>query len=139
MIVILMIILVLFLVLVGWMWNSLGSIEKKTKFVCMACGLVFVYVLTFVIFNISKMGIHYEDMNVMKVIRNVFVLLFMIINGYVILPFTFKRLEQINNDEIEKDKLIRSFVTLVILIVILVVFESRYLGNVQVGILKMLE
>ena len=136
--IILMIMLVLFLVLIGWMWNSLGSIEKRVKFVCMIVGVVIVYLLTFVIFNISKIGIYYDDMAVMRFIRNVFVALFTIINGYVLLPYVFKKLEQINNDELERDKLIRCVVILLIVVVLLIVFESMYFGDVQQGIIKLI-
>lgn len=135
---ILIIILVLFLVLIGWMWNSLGSIEKKTKIVCIVVGFIIVYIITFIIYNVSKIGINYEDKAVMQVIRNVFVLLFTIVNGYIILPYIFKKLEQINNDELEKEKLIRSIIVVIIIMVVLSIFEIKYLGNMQQGIIKMM-
>ena len=135
---ILMIIIVLLLVLIGWMWNSLGSIEKKTKITCMIVGVLIVYIITFIIFNISKIGITYEDETVMRVVRNVLVALFTIINGYIILPYTFKRLEQINNEEIEKDKLVKSFIILLIIILIIAIFEVQYLGNSQHRILNIM-
>lgn len=136
--IILIIMLVLFLVLIGWMWNSLGSIEKKVKIICMIVGVGIVYLLTFVIFNISKIGIYYDDLTVMRVIRSVFVALFTIINGYVLLPNVFRKLEQINNDEIGKDKLIRAIVVLLIMVVLLILFESLYFGDVQRGIMQII-
>ena len=135
--VILTIMLVMFLVLLGWMWTSLGSIKKKTKIICIIIGLVVTYVLTFIIYNISKIGIEYESKEVMHQIRNIFVLLFTIVNGYVLLPYVFRKLEQINNDNLSKDKLIKSIIILLIMIVILFIFESIYLGSRQVAILKM--
>lgn len=135
--VILTIMLVMFLVLVGWMWTSLGSIEKKTKIICIIVGLAITYVLTFIIYNISKIGIEYESKEVMRQIRNIFVLLFTIVNGYVLLPFVFRKLEQIDNDSLPKEKLQKSIVILLIMIVVLFIFESMYLGNRQEAILKM--
>lgn len=135
--VILTIMLVMFLVLIGWMWTSLGGIEKKTKIICMIIGLVVTYVLTFVIYNVSKIGIEYESKEVMQQIRNIFVLLFTIVNGYILLPYVFRKLEQINNDNLPKDKLTKSIVILLIMIVVLFIFESIYLGNRQEAILKM--
>lgn len=135
---ILMIVIVLLLVLIGWMWTSLGSIEKKTKVICMIIGVIAIYVVTFIIYNISKIGITYEDKSVMNIIRNVFVILFTIINGYIILPYIFKKLDQINNEEIEKEKLVRSIIILLIIIVIVTIFEVIYLGNIQQGILNMI-
>ena len=45
-------------------------------------------------------------------------------NGYVILPFIFKKLEQINNDEIEKEKITKSIIFLVATIIFIFVFEN---------------
>lgn len=137
--VILTIMIVLFLVLIGWMWNSLGSIERKTKIICMICGLVVVYVITFIIYNISKIGITYENQEAMKTVRTVFVILFTIVNGYIILPYIFRKLELINNGKMEKEKLIRNIIILLIIIVVLAIFEILYLENSQQTILNMMK
>lgn len=136
--VIFIIILILFLVLVAWMWHSLGSIEKRIKIPYIIIGLVIVYVITFIIYNISKIGINYEDKVVMQQIRNVFVILFTIVNGYVILPYVFRKLEQVNNDEVKKQKFVRSIMLLMIIVTVIFVFESVYLGNIQRGVLDMM-
>ena len=133
------IMIVLFLVLIGWAWTSLGSIETKTKIICMICGITAVYIITFIIYNISKIGITYENQQVMKTIRNVFVILFTIINGYITLPYTFKKLEQIDNEEMDKETLTKSIIILLIIIVILAIFEVLYLGNSQQTILNMIK
>ena len=84
--VILIIIAVMFLILIAWMWNSLGEIENKTKIISIIIGLIIVYVLTFIIFNVSKIGIVYEEQQAMVAIRKVFVMLFAIVNSYILLP-----------------------------------------------------
>lgn len=136
--VIFIIIGILFLVLLGWTWNNLGSIEKPTKVACIIGGIVFVYIITFIIYNISKMGITYESKEAMRLIQTVFVMLFTIINGYIILPFTFKKLDKINNKDIEKDEIKSSIVIVVIIIIILGILESSYFGNLQDSILNMM-
>lgn len=133
------IMIVLFLVLIGWTWSSLGNIETKTKIICLICGLIATYIITFIIYNISKIGIIYENQEVMKTIRTVFVILFTIINGYIILPYIFKKLELINNKEMDKEKLTKSLIILLIIIVILAIFEILYLGNSQQTILNMIK
>ena len=133
-----LIVIILLLVLFGWTWHSLGSIEKPTKVACIIGGIVVVAIITLVIYNISKIGIVYENKEAMKLVQNVFVALFTIINGYIILPFVFRKLDQINNDEIEKEKLIRSIIILAIIILIVGIFESSYLGSIQQGILSMM-
>ena len=55
------IMLIMFLILLAWTWNSLGTIEKKTKIILITCGILAVYILTLIIFSISKIGITYEN------------------------------------------------------------------------------
>ncbi len=137
--VILIIILILLLVLLSWLWHSLGDIEKKTKVAIIVGGLVIVYLITFVIFSISKIGIDYQNKDAMKLIQTIFVMLFTIVNGYIILPYVFKKFNQINNEEIEKEKIIRSLIILAIIFIIIAIFEVSYLGNMQNGILEMMK
>lgn len=137
--VILIIIFILLLVLLSWSWHSLGDIEKKTKVAIIVGGLVIVYLITFVIFSISKIGIDYQNKDAMKLIQTIFVMLFTIVNGYILLPYVFKKLNQINNEEIEKEKIIRSLIILAIIFIIIAIFEVSYLGNMQNGILEMMK
>ena len=133
-----LIIITLLLVLLGWTWHNLGSIEKTKKIALIIGGIIVVYVITLIIYNISKIGIVYENKEIMRTIQNVFVSLFTIVNGCIILPYTFKRIELINNDEMSKEQLQKSIIILVIIIVALGIFESLYLGNIQQGILNMI-
>ena len=126
----------LLLALLGWTWHSLGSVEKTTKIGYIIGGLVIVYIITFIIYNISKNGITYENEKIMKTIQNVFVPLFTIINSYIILPYTFKKIDKINNDELETSQLKRSILILIVIILVVGIFEVSYLGNIQQGILS---
>ena len=74
----------------------------------------------------------------MKLIQTVFVSLFTIINGYIILPYTFKKIEQINNDEIEEIIIKKSIIILLIIILTLSIIETSYLKSVQYGILSII-
>lgn len=136
--IIFIIIAILFLVLIGWMWNSLGNINKLTKINYIVVGLVVIYTITFIIYNISKIGINYDSKETMKVIRAIYVVLFTIVNGYIILPYTFRKLEKVNNEEIEKEKLKKSIVIIGIIIMVLAILEILYFGSLQQGILKMI-
>ncbi len=131
------VIVVMLLILIAWTWNSLGIIEKKNKVLYIIFGIGAIYFLTFIIFHISKSGINYENKEAMKLIQNVFVMLFSIINGYIVLPYIFKQIEQIQNNEIEREQLIKGMVILVIIMIIVSIFEISYLKNIQNGILTM--
>lgn len=130
--------IVMFLILIGWTWNSLGSVENIKKIIYIISGIVIVYILTFVIYNVSKIGIAYENMSVMLTIRKIYIIIFTFINCYLILPFIFKNIDRITSSELKKDDLSRIIIKLAIKIVIIFIFESIYLGNIQQGILKMI-
>ena len=52
------IIIILFAVLFLWIWNNTKDFEdnlKKIKFI--AIGIIALFIITFIIFNISKIGI----------------------------------------------------------------------------------
>lgn len=132
------IIIVSFLVLLKWMWNSLGNIEKSKKCTCIVGGLVITYIITFIIYGISKIKITYENKETMKLIQTVFVGIFTILNGYLILPYVFKKIDQIKNGEIEGIKIRKIIIILIIIIFIISIFEIFYFGNIQHGILNMI-
>ncbi len=133
---IIIIIMILFLVLLGWTWSSLGNIEKKTKIICIIVGLIATYILTWIIYQIAKKGIIYENKEAKRIIRNIFVTLFTIINGYFILPYTFRKIERIDNEEMEKKQARKSIIILFLIVLALLIFESLYLKNILHGIVR---
>ena len=137
--VIICIIIVMFLVLLGWTWSSLEDIEKTKKIEYIIVGFIVVYIITIIIYQISKIGISYENREIMKAIQNIFVLVFSIVNGYILLPYIFKKIVQIQNDEIDDKKFKKSIVILIAVIIILTIIESNYLANAQNETLQIID
>ena len=133
--VIIIMIIILLLVLLGWTWSSLGNIENKTKIICVIVGFVSTYIITLIIYKIAQAGIIFENTEAKKIIQNVFVLIFEIVNGYIILPYTFRKIEKIHNEEIEINQARRSIIILSVIILILIIFENLYLKNIIQGVL----
>ena len=133
--VIIIMIIILLLVLLGWTWSSLGNIENKTKIICVIVGFVSTYIITLIIYKIAQAGIIFENTEDKKIIQNVFVLIFAIVNGYIILPYTFRKIEKIHNEEIEINRSRRSIIILSVIILILIIFENLYLKNIIQGVL----
>ncbi len=133
--VIIIMIIILLLVLLGWTWSSLGNIENKTKIICVIVGFVSTYIITLIIYKIAQAGIIFENTEAKKIIQNVFVLIFAIVNGYIILPYTFRKIEKIHNEEIEINQARRSIIILSVIILILIIFENLYLKNIIQGVL----
>ena len=129
----------MFLVLLGWTWSSLEDIEKTKKIEYIIVGFIVVYIITIIIYQISKIGISYENREIMKAIQNILVLVFSIVNGYILLPYIFKKIVQIQNDEIDDKKFKKSIVILIAVIIILTIIESNYLANAQNETLQIID
>ena len=129
--VILIILIILLIVLISWIWNTLGTIEKTTKIKCIISGLTIIYIITFILYTISSIGINHKEISNVKILKNIYVILFTIVNGYFLLPLIFKRLKQIKNEEIEKDKLKKYILIIIITITIIAIIEINYLRNMQ--------
>lgn len=136
MVIVVIAIIILFLVLLAWTWQSLGNIDNSKKIKFIVGGLIIVYIITFIIYTISKIGLTYDNQEAMKVIRTVFVILFTIVNSYILLPYIFRKIEQINNGEIKKEKIQKNIIFVMIILVLLVIFETNYFAEVQQKIIN---
>ena len=137
MLVINLITLIFLLVLLKWLWHNLGEVEKEKKIIFIIAGTTIMFLYTLLIYNISKKGIQYETEEVMNYIKTPLLFLFGVVNGIIILPYVFKKIEKIYNDDIEKKEFHRAIAIVLIIICFLSIFETNYLKTTQQGILNM--
>lgn len=133
---IIIIIMAVYLVLIAWTWYSLENIEKTKKIAVIAIGVFLTYIITLIIFSISKAGIDYGNIPNQSTMKNILVILFTGINGIVLLPYVAKILGKINENEIEKDVVKRKIVILIIVFIICMFFECGYLKDTQKGMIN---
>ena len=133
---IIIIIMAVYLVLIAWTWYSLENIEKTKKIAVIAIGVFLTYIITLIIFSISKTGIDYGNIPNQSTMKNILVILFTGINGIVLLPYVAKILGKINENEIEKDVVKRKIVILIIIFIICMFFECGYLKDTQKGMIN---
>ena len=131
---IIIIIMAVYLVLIAWTWYSLENIEKTKKIAVIAIGVFLTYIITLIIFSISKTGIDYGNIPNQSTMKNILVILFTGINGIVLLPYVAKILGKINENEIEKDVVKRKIVILIIIFCMF--FECGYLKDTQKGMIN---
>ncbi len=131
------IIIILFAVLFLWIWNNTKDFEdnlKKIKFVVI--GIIALFIITFIIFNISKIGITYPNKEVLKQVRRISLLLCVPINGYLSLPHIAKILSDIKNNSVDDEKSKRRIIILTVITIIAIIFEIFYLKDFQKGIIE---
>ena len=128
--------IILFAVLGVYTWQKLGNIEKKTKIIYIVLGLLIVAFITLILFNISSTNIDYEKIEMKNDIRKMLVLIFTPVNALFLMPSFAKILNEIKNNEIEKEKLKFRILKILIIFVIVLIIEYNYLVNTQIGILE---
>ena len=128
--------IILFAVLGVYTWQKLGNIEKKTKIIYIVLGLLIVAFITLVLFNISSTNVDYEKIEMKNDIRKMLVLIFTPVNALFLMPSFAKILNEIKNNEIEKEKLKFRILRILIIFVIVLIIEYNYLVNTQIGILE---
>lgn len=133
---IIVIIMAVYIVLIAWTWQSLEDIERSKKIGLIALGIFVMYLITLIIFSISKKGIDYNEIAIKSTVKNILVILFTGVNGIVFLPYIAKILRKIKENEIEITETKKKVVILVIIFVVCMIFECGYLKDTQKGIIN---
>jgi hypothetical protein len=128
--------IIIYFILIAWAWESLGSIEKTKKIVIILIGIILMYGITWIIFQLSKGGIEYQNLEMQSKVQNILVAIFTGINGIIVIPQIGKILDKINENNIEKEEMVKRLVILAIIFIICIIFEKGYMKNTQEGILK---
>ena len=134
--IIITIMIAMFLILISWTWHNLGDIEKIKKIITMIVLFVLIYIVTLIVFNISKSDILYNSKEAMENVKKILVLLFTMVNGLIIMPFIAKILNKISCNDIDYKDTKKSFLVIFILFIIVIIFECGYLKDIQNGILN---
>lgn len=133
---IIIVIITIYFVLLAWTWQSLGLVEKTKKIMVIILGLFLIFLLTIIVFNISKSGLNYENYEAQSNVRNIIVAVFTGINGIIVMPQIAKTIDKINENEMDRKIATRRVVVITILLMICLVFECGYMRDTQEGILN---
>ncbi len=136
MIIIIGITAIIYFVLIAWTWQSLGIIEKRKKVISILIGILVMYIITLITFNISKKGIIYQEKEAEILVRRILVILFTGVNGIVIIPYVAKILNRLKENDIEQKELKKKVIIFLIIFIICIIFECKYLKDTQKGILN---
>lgn len=87
---VILITILVYIILIVWTWHNLGFIEKTKKIAFIVIGILLTYIITQIIFQISKGDITYPNDEIAKQIRNAIVAIFSGINGLILMPIIAK-------------------------------------------------
>ena len=116
--------------------NGMELAERKKKILITGIGILLVYLITLLLFNISKNQIQYPDISAEKYVKNILVIIFTGINSIAILPYIAKMYNKIYEGTIEAQELKKKLVFIIILIILGIFLECGYMKDIQQGILN---
>ena len=134
--VIIIIMLAIFCVLIIGTWHYLGNIDKTKKIVFIILGIFISYLITMLLFSISKSGITYPSDEIEQMVQNMIVIVFTGLNGILMLPYLGRLWDKMSEEEITKQQFQKRVCILLIIAIIVFILESNYLNGVQNGILE---
>ena len=128
--------LIIYIVALLWTWRNLSEVDKKSKIIFIIITLIINCLITFILFNISKTGISYENEQMVGDIRNILVLVFTGFNFLITAPYIARILSRINEGSLEKEQLIKRLIIILLIFIICLFIECGYLENIQQGIIQ---
>ena len=130
------IIAVSYFVLIAWTWQSLGIIEKRKKVIFLLIGLAVMYIITLIIFNISKREINYQNHEVQVLVKRILVILFTGLNAIIFIPYIAKIWNRLKENNINQKELNKKIIICAVIFIICILFECGYLKDTQQGIIN---
>ena len=128
-------IIIVYLLVIAWTWNSLEDIEVQKKLLIIFAGIVAVFLITQIVFSLSKSDINYNNGNIEQSVGQVIVLLFTGVNSLV-LPFIAKTFKKKENGEIEDNVFKVRMIIICVIFLICLFLECGYMTDTQEGILR---
>ena len=102
--------IVLYSILIAWTWFGLGYVEKSKKVIFILIGILAIYFITLMVYQMTKGSVTYENTQMQQSVQNVLVAIFTGVNGMIVLPQVGKMLDKVQEEEIEKN-IVKSSVT----------------------------
>ena len=128
-------IIIIYLLVIAWSWNSLEETETPKKLLVIFAGIVAVFLITQIVFSMSKSGVNYENNDMEKSVGQVIVLLFTGVNSLVI-PFIARTFKKKENGEIEDTVFKVRMIIICVIFLICLFLECGYMTDTQEGILR---
>ncbi len=134
------IIFVLFVTYAVFAWNSTKEFENTIiRFSYILVGTIFITVLNLILFGISKIGVVYPKKEMIGEVRRIILLVFIPINGFIILTQASNIFVQAKSGLVSKEDMQKKIKRFAIIFLVLIVFEAIYFKNIQNGIIDFIQ
>ena len=125
-----LIIIVIYLISIAAIWTSLENEGKTKKISIIIIGILAMFLITNIIFNISKSTINYENIELQKNMRQIILWLFTGLNS-LFLPVTIRNIVKTKNGEQYENALKVKILVLAIIFILVMILECGYIKDIQ--------
>ena len=125
-----LIIIVIYLISIAAIWTSLENEGKTKKIRIIIIGILAMFLITNIIFNISKSTINYENIELQKNMRQIILWLFTGLNS-LFLPVTIRNIVKTKNGEQDENALKVKILVLAIIFILVMILECGYIKDIQ--------
>ncbi len=125
-----LIIIVIYLISIAAIWTSLENEGKTKKISIIIIGILTMFLITNIIFNISKSTINYENIELQKNMRQIILWLFTGLNS-LFLPVTIRNIVKTKNGEQDENALKVKILVLAIIFILVMILECGYIKDIQ--------
>ena len=125
-----LIIIVIYLISIAAIWTSLENEGKTKKISIIIIGILAMFLITNIIFNISKSTINYENIELQKNMRQIIIWLFTGLNS-LFLPVTIRNIVKTKNGEQDENALKVKILVLAIIFILVMILECGYIKDIQ--------
>lgn len=133
------IIFILFVVYLVWTWSSTKEFETiLMRISYIVIGTIFIAVITWLLFVISKIGVEYPKEEMIGQVRRIVLLAFIPINGFIVLTQCSSIFSQVRSGMVSKEDLSKKIKIRLIVFAMLVIFEVIYFKHIQYGIINVI-
>ena len=127
--------IIMYLLVIAWSWTSLGDTSKAKKILIIFIGIITIFLITQIVFSMSKSGINYENEEIEKSVGKIIVFLFTGLNGFV-MPVIIKLFKKLQDGEIDGNIFKVRFIIILVIFIICLFLECGYMESIQQGILR---
>ena len=127
--------IIIYLLVIAWSWTSLGETGKAKKVLIIFIEIITIFLITQIVFLMSKSGINYENEEIENWVGKIIVFLFTGLNSFV-MPFSMKLFKKLQDGEIDGSVFKVRFIVILIIFIICLFLECGYMESIQQGILR---
>lgn len=116
--------------------TNIYEFEKEKKIYFITIGIIVIVILTWIIVNISSIGIQVENKEYLRISKLSSVLIFAPINAIFTLPYLGNIINKLKQERLTNGQAKLRVLILLVILVLLAIMEASYIKNFQIGILS---